>query len=154
MIIFSSEGLDKKLKNEKLFFEIMDESKDKKMLQLVTIEDFFNDNEEPEHMVLLSIDFRAAYGLRMIPSKAIEWDGKMASAEEFTKKRPANKDVFMIRVPNGEDISKQVFNEGLFDAERMVYYGTQPNLEQKANVNPHFYMVPCRRSAGTRLILD
>ena len=144
--------MGKKLDNEKLIFEVTNETKDKKMLQLITIEDYFNDNEEPEHMVSLSIDFKVAYGVKQIPSKALEWDGKMATAEEFTRKRPANKDVFMIRVPNGEDISKQVFSEGLFDVERLVYYGTQPKLEQ--NLNPHFHMVPCRRSSGTRLILD
>ena len=140
--------------NEKMVFEITNETKDKKFLQLVTIEDFFNDNEEPEHIVSLSIDFKVAYGIRQIPTKALDWDGKMTSAEEFTKKRPANKDVFMIRVPNGEDISKQVFSEGLFDKDRLVYFGTQPKLNEKANLNPHFHMVPCRRSAGTRLILD
>ena len=137
-----------------MVFEITNETKDKKFLQLVTIEDFFNDNEEPEHIVSLSIDFKVAYGIRQIPTKALDWDGKMTSAEEFTKKRPANKDVFMIRVPNGEDISKQVFSEGLFDKDRLVYFGTQPKLNEKANLNPHFHMVPCRRSAGTRLILD
>ena len=140
--------------NEKVVFEVMNEAKDRKLLQLITIEDFFDDNEEPEHIVSLSIDFKVAYGMRQIPIKALEWDGKVKSAEEFTKKRPANKDVFMIRVPNGEDISKQVFCEGLFDTERLVYFGTQPRLDQKTNLNPHLHMVPCRRSAGTRLILD
>ena len=146
--------MEKKLDNEKMIFEITNETKDKKMLQLITIEDYFNDNEEPEHIVSLSIDFKVAYGMRQIPIKALEWDGKVATAEEFTKKRPANKDVFMIRVPNGEDISKQVFGEGLFDVERLVYFGTQPKLEHKTNLNPHFHMIPCRRSSGTRLILD
>ena len=105
-------------------------------------------------MVSLSLGFKAAYGMKQVPSKAWEWDGKMDSAEEFTKKRPANKDVFMLRVPNGEDISKQVLNEGLFDKNRLVYYGTQSKLADKVNLNPHFHMVPCRRSVGTRLILD
>ena len=131
-----------------------EEGKESAALQLVSIEDFFNDLEDPEHMVSLSLGFKAAYGMRQIPMKALEWDGKMASAEEFTKKRPANKDVYMVRVPNGEDISKQVFSEGLFDKDRLVYYGTQPKLSDKANLNPHFHMVPCRRAIGTRLILD
>ena len=124
------------------------------MLRLISIEDFFNDNEEHEHVISLTIGFKAAYGVRQIPMKALEWDGKMKTAEEFTNKRPANKDVFMIRVPNGEDIAKQVFSEGLFDANRLVYYGTQPNLATRANLNPHYHMIPCRRSVGTRLILD
>ena len=124
------------------------------MLRLISIEDFFNDNEEHEHVISLTIGFKAAYGVRQIPMKALEWDGKMKTAEEFTNKRPANKDVFMIRVPNGEDIAKQVFSEGLFDAKRLVYYGTQPTLDTRANSNPHFHMIPCRRSVGTRLILD
>ena len=131
-----------------------EEGKESAALQLVSIEDFFNDLEDPEHMVSLSLGFKAAYGMRQIPMKALEWDGKMATAEEFTKKRPANKDVYMVRVPNGEDISKQVFSEGLFDKDRLVYYGTQPKLGDKVNLNPHFHMVPCRRAIGTRLILD
>ena len=129
-------------------------TEDEPMLQLISIEDFFNDNEEQEHMVSLTIGFKASYGVRQIPTKALEWDGKMKTAEEFTSKRPANKDVFMIRVPNGKDIAKQVFSEGLFDANRLVYYGTQPALATKANFNPHYHMIPCRRSVGTRLILD
>ena len=135
-------------------FDITEEGKESAALQLISIEDFFNDTEDPEHMVSLSLGFKTAYGMKQVPAKALEWDGKMASAEEFTKKRPANKDVFMVRVPNGEDISKQVFSEGLFDTNRLVYYGTQPKLDDKANFNPHYHMVPCRRSAGTRLILD
>ena len=135
-------------------FEVTEEGNDDRALKLIAIEDFFNDEEEQEHIVSLSLDFKMAYGMRQIPPKAANWDGRMASAEEFTKNRPLSKDVFMIRVPNGQNISKQVFSEGLFDKEKLVYYGTQPGLQDKANMNPHFHMIPCRRSIGTRLILD
>ena len=151
---FIYEGLTDKLKNEKANFEILDEDKEEMALKLISIEDFFSDNEEEEHLISLSLGFKVAYGVRQIPTKAMEWDGKMASAEKFTQKRPANRDVFMIRLPNGEDISRQVFCEGLFDTKKLVYYGAQPKLETKTNLNPHFHMIPCRRSVGTRLILD
>ena len=138
----------------KYSFEVLNENSDDTQLKIVQVQDFFDDEDQEEHLVAVSIKFKTACGVRAIPAKAQEWDGRIESAEAFTKSRPNGKDVYLVRVPNGERIDGQVMSEGLFDGEKNVYFGMQPEEVRKNNENPHLMLVPNRRSVGHRLILD
>ena len=149
------EGLkkDQRFANAKFCFEVFDENPEETPLKLIPIQDFYSEEEIEEHMLSLSINFRAGYATRQLPTKAFEWDGRVKTAENYIKTR-ANKDVYLIRIPCGGQISKQVLCAGLFDAEKEVFLGMHPKEVAENNRNPHWHLVPDRRSVGRRLIID
>ena len=148
------EGLDKKKTNNIRFtFEIFDENPEESAVKVISVEDFFNDEEDDSHVVAISLEFKTSMGIKQIPTKTMEWDGKAATAEEIVKQRP-NKDTYLIRVPNGRDIGKQVLSEAMFDANKETCYGSQPKEIHANNSDPHFFLCPNLRTIGSRLILD
>ena len=145
-------GNNSKSMNAKYSFEILNENPDEETpLRLLPIQDFFSEEEIEEHMASLSMDFRVVYGLKQIPSKASEWDGRVCTAEGVVKNRP--QDVFLVQIPHGRIIGKQILSAGLFNAEGGVYYGMQPDDIDWNNRDPLFHMIPNRRSIGERLII-
>ena len=151
---FMHGNLDKKKVGLARFsFEVLSEDPEEEMIKILPIEDFFNDAEADEHMVSVSVDFRTAFGIKQIPVRMIEWDGKASSADELLKQRP-NKETYLIRIPNGRDIGRQVLSEAIFDSEKEVFYGSQPEGIHCNNLDPHHFLCPDTKSIGTRLILD
>lgn len=151
---YMHDNLDKKKMGMARFsFEALRENPEDTMVKILPIEDFFNDRELDIHMVSISINFRTSFGTKQIPSRSLDWDGKAITADEIIKSRP-NKDTYLIRVPNGQDISRQVLSEAIFDKEKEVFYGSQPEGIHVNNLNPHHFLCPDSKSLGTRLILD
>ena len=116
------------------------------------IQDFFSEEELEEHMASLTVEFRVIYGTKQVPSKAAEWDGRVGTAESVLKMRP--QDAFLVKIPHGADIGKQILSAGLFDTENGIYYGMQPDEINYNNKDPLLQMVPNRRSVGNRLIIN
>ena len=148
------DGLEKKKTNlAKFTFEVLCENREGDSVKLLPIEDFFNDSERDEHIMAISIEFRTSFGLKQLTSKTLEWDGKASTADDIIKQR-SSRETYLIRVPNGKDISKQMLSETIFDREKEVSYGSQPKLIHKNNLDPHLFLCPDTRCVGTRLILD
>ena len=149
------EGLkkDQRFANAKFCFEVFDENPEDTPLKVIPIQDFYSEEEIEEHMLSLTMNFRAGFATRQLPTKAFEWDGRVQSAEGYLKTR-ANKDVYLIRIPSGERIAKQIMCAGLFDTDKGIFLGMQPDAVAGNNKNPHWHLVPDRRSIGRRLIVD
>ena len=151
---FVYESLDKeKLQNSKFYFEVFNEDSDNEQLELIQVQDFFNDEEQNYHLLSLSMNFKVAFGVKQIPKAAFGWDGKIKTAEKITAGRN-NRDVFFVRVPNGEDISRQVKCPSLFSLDTGRYYGSQGMNIVVNNTNPHLQLLPCAIAVGPRLILE
>ena len=148
------DNLDKKKVGQARFsFEVLHESPEESMVKILPIEDFFNDEEADERMISISVDFRTAFGIKQIPMRVIEWDGKAATADELMKQRQ-NRDSYLIRIPNGRDIGKQILSEAIFDRKKEIFYGSQPDGIHGNNLDPHHFLCPDAKAVGTRLILD
>ena len=123
-------------------------------LQLVKVLDFFTEEQLERHLLSVSVEFRASFGSRNIPSKALAWDGRVMTAEEFRRTRAEDKgECYLIKMPSGEIIGNQIRSEGIFEGKKGGLFDMQPKELEANNFNPHFTLVPCRKFQGRRLIL-
>ena len=123
-------------------------------MQLIKVLDFFTNEQSGKHLLSVSIDFRASFGTRTIPTKALTWDGRIMTAEEFRKARIEDKgECYLIKMPSGEIIGNQIRSEGLFDGKKGGLYDMDPREVELNNYNPHYVLVPYRKTQGKRLIL-
>ena len=136
----------------KFNFEILNEDEDK--LEIIPVVDFFSDEETDFYMMAATCTFRASFGVKQIPSKAVTWDGRRSSAEEIRMSKGEDRnDCYLIKFPCGKEIGKQVKCEGIFDVRNDAIYAIQPEEIDDNNSNAHLRLVPNRRAIGSRLIV-
>ena len=137
----------------KFNFEIL-KNNDEENLELIKVHDFFNNEQVDTHLLSASVDFRASFGARTIPSKALNWDGRILTAEEFRRSRTEDRgDCYLIKMPSGELIGQQVKSEGIFDHSGDFIYSIHPREINDNNWNAHYRLIPNRVEQGRRLIL-
>ena len=136
----------------KLNFEVLEEEEE---LQITKVLNFLNDNELDEHMVTISVGFRASFSLKNVPNKMLQWDGRPSSAEEIRKSRAEadRMDHYRVLLPSGQFIDTQIKTEGLFTQDGRSVYAMQPKDIELNNMDPFYRIVPNRRNANLRLIL-
>ena len=136
----------------KLNFEVLEEQDD---MQITRVLDFFSDNELDEHMLTVSLNFRASFGLRTVPNKIASWDGRPSTAEEIRKSRAEldRMDCYRVLLTSGQFIDSQVKTEGLFTQDGKSVYAMQPKDIEQNNLDPFYRLVPNRRNSNLRLIL-
>ena len=153
---YSSETLMTKCSiTAKFSFELLKEEEEHEALQLTKINDFFSEEEADCHLLSVSVGFRASFGMKNIPSKAAQWDGRPSTADEIRKARAEldKTDCYLVRLPSGEQIRAQVKSEAIFNPEAGVLYDMQPEGLNSLNTDPFYQLVPNKKSPGLRLIL-
>ena len=123
-------------------------------LELIKVLDFFNGEQVDSHLLSVSFEFRASFGTRNIPAKAANWDGRIMTAEEFRKTRTEDRgDCYLIKMPSGELIDKQMKCPGVFDLSNDCLYAIHSAETNANNWNAHLRLIPNRMEQGRRLIL-
>ena len=153
---YSSEGLMSKCSIPAKFnFESLKEEEEHEAIQLTKINDFFTEEESDSHLLSVSVGFRASFGMKNIPTKAAQWDGRPASAEDIRKTRAEldRTDCYLVRLPSSEQIGAQVKSEAMFNIESGTLYDMQPDGLNSINTDPFYQLVPNKKSPGQRLIL-
>ena len=136
----------------KLKFEVIDDEDDIRLIQAL---DFLSDEELDEHLLTISVTFRASFGMRNVPAKAAAWDGRPSSADEIRKTRPGTDklDCYRVLLPSGQTIEKQMNSAAIFSHDGKSIYAIQPKEMIQNNLDPFLRLVPNRRNPNSRLIL-